>query len=453
LLTHRMIVDWMPFEPVSLNYPVGSHILMADLALLTGIPLHVIFKFLVPTFGIITTAQIYWFSIRISGHRELALYASIAYAFLAILGSINYYSWGGLPNLIGMSFFLECLIVVTEKNFSAREICLFGLMFCAIFFTHHHVMITSGAVFACLWVIYQFRPADRERARMIFRGLLAAAVLGSFYMVPFLLKLPTLGGTSALSSGETVIPLALNFGGLGDYFTELTLLGAALYAAQRLLNGKDRFDSLLLFTVASLAGLFVFFEYIYRAIALLCCGKDAAAFTPSRFLTDMAGFLAILAGYSVFFLRRRLPLNTSLTVSLASAAMLYLGWSNLWFWRGLYEQRTSPERFQALQWIGGNLPDNVIVLTDDAFANYISWRRSLNTPIPISEPASRSNWLNSREIVKQLQSGNPSEEARKWIIVSVGDPTTSTQASDILWHSASGKESVYLQSKKPAAGG
>jgi hypothetical protein len=45
LLTHGMISDWLPFENARLNYPVGSHVLLAEFSFLTGLPIHTVFKF------------------------------------------------------------------------------------------------------------------------------------------------------------------------------------------------------------------------------------------------------------------------------------------------------------------------------------------------------------------------------------------------------------------------
>ena len=74
-----MIYDWEPFENTSLNYPVGSHFLIAVLATLTQLPLHTVFKLLIPLLGILTTAQIYLFSLQVAKNKEVAIYSALAY--------------------------------------------------------------------------------------------------------------------------------------------------------------------------------------------------------------------------------------------------------------------------------------------------------------------------------------------------------------------------------------
>jgi hypothetical protein len=36
--------DWLPFEPIKVNYPLGTHFLLAETARFTGLPVHVVFK-------------------------------------------------------------------------------------------------------------------------------------------------------------------------------------------------------------------------------------------------------------------------------------------------------------------------------------------------------------------------------------------------------------------------
>jgi hypothetical protein len=105
----------------------------------------------------------------------------------------------------------------------------------------------------------------------------------------------------------------------------------------------------------------------------------------------------------------------------------------------------SRDRFQALEWIGNNLPDNTIVLTNEAFANYIAWRRTLYTPVPVSEPSPWARRLSSEEIAQRRLSGEPSDETGKWNIVAVGPPSSTSSTDKILWQSRSGLEAVILR--------
>src|SRR5204863_5520077 len=98
--------DWLPFETVKLNYPVGSHILIAETARLTRIPVYIVFKSLFPVLASLTTLSMYCLALRLLGNRHAAWCGAVAYSFFAVWGSLDYYRWGGLPNLLGMLFLL-----------------------------------------------------------------------------------------------------------------------------------------------------------------------------------------------------------------------------------------------------------------------------------------------------------------------------------------------------------
>jgi hypothetical protein len=445
ILAGGMIFDWQPFELSKLNYPVGSHVLLAELNLLTGVPLHTIFKFLIPIFGAITTAQIFFLTARISGPRELALYSCMAYGLLAVWGSIDYYRWGGLPNLIAMSFFLECLIILTEKEVTFRESALFGLLFVAIFFTHHHVMITAGITCVAVWIFYYVHNRDRQKAKVIFQGLLISLILGAFYIVPYVIKIRMLSNTSVLTFAEGYISFETIYRVFGVNYSRLICLGVALYVLQILRKRENRFDPLLFVVILTLTTLFVFFEYVYRIASIALYGSDRTAFTPSRFATDLVYFLAVFAGYGVYFIRRRLPLGSPVGVSLAAVVLLLLSYSNFDEWTELFAPSMPSDRFLALEWISKHLPANTIVLTDDPYAAYITWRRTLNTPMPVSEPAPWARRLSSAEIADIRLSGKASEETLNWKIVAVGSPASAAGSDVVLWKTPSGLESVILR--------
>ncbi|MEW9805688.1 hypothetical protein ABUE31_06820 [Mesorhizobium sp. ZMM04-5] len=446
LTAQGMIYDWLPFEAAGLNYPVGSHLLIAEFSLATGLPPHTVFKFLVPLFGAITTAQIFVFTLRVSGHRELALYAAASYGLLAVLGSIDYYRWGGLPNLIGMSFFLECLIVSTERRPGMRDVALFGLLFTAIFFTHHHVMVTAGLTFAAMFAVCLLRREEHARARLILGGLLTSLAIGCFYIVPYALKATGLGDTSIFRFEETFISFDSFRHGLGHIFSTLAALGLATWLVLWGLRRQDvRFDLALWVPLVTIASLFVIFAYAVRAITLSLYGTAYAVFTPSRFQTDLVYFLAVFAGYIVFAARRSVPIPVSAGVSVASLALLYLAFENRERWNVLYEPNMPYERYMALDWISKNTPPNTIVLSNDPAAAYVSWRRTLNTPIPISEPRPKRG-LTSKDIVRLRTSKDASAEARTWQLVAVAPLSTAGPGDEVLWANFE-REAVILKKR------
>ncbi len=55
--TQHAIHDYLPFDSVALNYPTGSHTLLVVLSAITRLPLHTVFKDLIPLLGVLSTAR------------------------------------------------------------------------------------------------------------------------------------------------------------------------------------------------------------------------------------------------------------------------------------------------------------------------------------------------------------------------------------------------------------
>jgi hypothetical protein len=178
--------------------------------------------------------------------------------------------------------------------------------------------------------------------------------------------------------------------------------------------------------------LFVIFAYVVYAITLSTYGTAYAVFTPSRFQTDLVYFLSVFAGYVFFAARQRVPIPDWAGVSLASLALLYLAFENRERWNSLYEPNMPYERYVALNWISKNTPAKTIVLSRDPAAAYVAWRRTLNTPIPISEPRRRGG-LSSRDIVRSRVLGDASAEARAWQLVRVAPLSIIGHDDEVLW--------------------
>ena len=67
--------------------------------------------------------------------------------------------------------------------------------------------------------------------------------------------------------------------------------------------------------------------------------------------------------------------------------LLGLGTSVLGTWRDIATMPDVPEDFvAACGWIKGNTPADAIVANVETWTSYLTWRRTILTPIPISEP-------------------------------------------------------------------
>src|SRR5580700_1421910 len=197
-----MIYDWTPFENVPLNYPLGSHFLLVLISRLSGLPLHRVFQMLIPLIGVITTAEVYLLCLRFRLNEEIATFSALAYGFWAAYGSIDYYRWGGLPNALAMTFLLAIIALVTAPARTWRHVGLVALFFAAICFAHHHVMITSGIILGVL-SLYFFFSNRKGAAVAILIGVSGGVLLGSFYLLPYLLKAASLSSTDVFRFNES----------------------------------------------------------------------------------------------------------------------------------------------------------------------------------------------------------------------------------------------------------
>ncbi|MBI3740523.1 MAG: hypothetical protein HY257_02050, partial [Chloroflexi bacterium] len=95
--------DWTPFETIAVNYTLGGHAFIAQISELAGIPLHRAFALIMVALAGMSTALVYVIGKNFFGRDSLARASAFAYAFIANLGSLDYYRWGGLPNETAMT--------------------------------------------------------------------------------------------------------------------------------------------------------------------------------------------------------------------------------------------------------------------------------------------------------------------------------------------------------------
>ncbi len=194
-LTQHAIDNWLPFENVALDYPTGSHTLVVVLAALAGLPLHTVFKDLIPLLGILSTAQVYVLGRRCMGDESIALYSAAGYGLLAWYGSIDYFRWSGLPNELAMLFFIAMLSLWLEALGARVRIALMALLYAAVILVHHHVMLASGLIILGLL-------ATRGR-RVLAWSIAIAILLDLFFLVPYAFHIGIFHSTSVLSDTES----------------------------------------------------------------------------------------------------------------------------------------------------------------------------------------------------------------------------------------------------------
>ncbi|HUB26377.1 MAG TPA: hypothetical protein VL992_13195 [Tepidisphaeraceae bacterium] len=426
-IAHHAISDWTPFESVALNYPTGSHTLVAVLSTITGLPVHTIFKDLIPFLGIWMTGQVFLLARRSGLAESAALFAALAYGLWSDFGSINYYGWGGLPNEIGMLFFLSMLTAWLESRTAVMSI-----QWAALILSHHHVMLTSAAIAAVTlaW------PGKIDRRRIVVAGV-SAAIIDTFFLVPYAAKISTLASTHVLHSGENRLDL---FGyvlpSMGLAFLIVSAAGIVIAIRQR---RSIPTHPIAMIAVLTLTALYFICEYLVPLFT------GSTILTPSRFPTDMACFLALFAGCAAEIVQQKLRLPTAIVIvlTLLIALTLLPTWRSEWKGQG-----EMPDYLAACQWINQNTPPATYVISDASINSidnqlswipYLTWRRGAYTPLPDSEPLEGIPHPRDRAQMLIAQ-GGPSSDP---VVAIVG--TTNLGDLPVLWSSESGIRVVRIR--------
>ncbi|MBI3741916.1 MAG: hypothetical protein HY257_09200 [Chloroflexi bacterium] len=207
------------------------------------------------------------------GRDSLARASAFAYAFIANLGSLDYYRWGGLPNETAMTLLLTAFALVWCAHGRASGIFA-AITFASIYFVHHHSMLVvfllAASIISALWFTAQ--RADARRFAAIFALSLGIA---SFWLVPYALRIGKLSET--LVTGFWIffvrpweIPTEL-----GVVFTLLIIPGLIALARDW---SRWRATRVLIWEVWTgvLLAAFFFLEYVYRALTKLLTGNAVA---------------------------------------------------------------------------------------------------------------------------------------------------------------------------------
>jgi hypothetical protein len=427
-LTEHAMTNWMPFDAIALNYPTGSHTLIAIMSTLTGLPLHTVYKDLIPLLGVLTTAQIYLFALRVTGDGPAALYAASAYGLWAGEGSVNYYLWGGLPNELGMLFFLALLTAWLEDWPWTKRAAVMSIELAGIILVHHHVLLVSGAVMAAALVVTRW-PARR----VMVAAIAGAVVLDAFFVVPYVSRAMTLASTHAWRLGEPQLRLMGKAGDMGYAYLAAAAVGVGVW----LRRGRRGCNAIVICACVALVEMFIAFEYIWPMRLAAAGLRRSTAFLPSRFLNDLNYFLAVFAGLAIAFVQRRWRLARWTVM----AAMVLIG-ATLWpYWRQMAAgPGVSPDFLAACQWIERDTSPDTIALSDNGWSLYLSWRRGWRVPASDSDPVDdlRPQVPHIRWIMEGLI---PPDSPEMKIVQIVSGKVAGLP---VLWRGESGLEVVQL---------
>ncbi len=121
--------------------------------------------------------------------------------------------------------------------------------------------------------------------------------------------------------------------------------------------------------------------------------------------------------------------------------LLGLGTSVLGTWRDIATMPDVPEDFvAACGWIKGNTPADAIVANVETWTSYLTWRRTILTPIPISEPI-RDPQARALHLMGVFSGKEPAEAGLYVVqIVRGGD----YDPSGVLWKDETGLMVIQL---------
>jgi len=434
---HARIADLAPYEAITLNYPLGSHLLVAWIADLGGVPVHAVFKLALVWLGTLTCAQVFALATAATGDEEAGVYAAGAIGLLAALGGFDYYRWGGLPNLAGMYLFLALLtrLAARPREGALTRALAAGVLFVAIALVHHHVMIAAGLCLAVCAAHAWWSGRERPLARDIAAGLAAAAVLGAPYFVAYLGRARGLGRTGIGGFEEPLTNLVADVGEIGLVFTFAAVMGA-LFAgggpARRALGG------LVAPSLVTLLVVYVALKHGVAAVTLLLGGRPLALFTPSRFLTDAVPLLAVFAG--LFFAETRHRLGATPARTLAVIVLAFpLG---LPLYGRLFSDEVGPVARAAYAWVRQHAEPTAGLVDSRIHGTYLARRASSAMPLPISEYVEDARNLKTLQAI--AAGARPASDFGRVYVISRGSEFQHLGGREV-WRDPSGLRILKLE--------
>lgn len=422
--------DWLPYEDMPLNYPIGVHLVQALVQWLVGVRPHVFFDLMIVLFTLLTGLQLFSLAARATRDRFIGCYAALAYLFLANWGSLHYVMWSGLPNLIGMYLFLGLLTWIVreqgEPTVRRRWVAGFVAYFLAICFVHHHVMVTAGLCLAWSAMMSWFLR-EREQAKRIVIGLVASGLAGAPYFGMYIARSVSLTSTRIGSYMEATldgwgIASKIGFG----------FAGAAIVGIYLAFRNRQHISAVVTQSLVAMIGLYVLVDYVVRILSQGLFEEEISPFTPSRFITDAVTLLSVFAG--VFFrtmqaerVQARIPL----------VAMILAGFwiFNRGTYRDTFRPAVSPTRAAMYEWIRTNTPPDTVVLDSDWHATYLTQRMTSGFPLPTSEYSALAA---NRMRLQQVADGKQAPESIGRPIVTVVTRGKKQPRGKQLWRGPGG---------------
>jgi hypothetical protein len=436
----RAVHDWMPFENMPLNYPIGSHLFLALTQWLTGVRPHLFFELMVVVFTLLSGLQMYSLATRATQDKQVGCYAALTYLFLGNLGSLHYAIWSGLPNLIGMYLFLGLLCALTvDEQSRLRATAVFVVYFLAACFVHHHVMVTAGLCLGwtavVLWV-----TGDKTQAKRIVTGLVASAVIGSPYFLMYLFRTVGLANTGIGDYMEDMKDAWSIAQDVGLGFAACVLAGAYLY-----FRNREQVSQIVLQPLVAMLALYVLVEFVFRTASIVLFHHEMAPFTPSRWITDAVTLLSVFGG---IFFRNMQGTRESNRYPIAAIILTGFFVFNRGTYRDTFGEEVSKDRRVTYEWIRKNASRDAVLIDPDLHATYMTRRMSSSFPLPTSEYSALAI---HRQLLEDIASGRQQPDRAERPVLAVIDPGVRAPAGAVLFEHPSGIRVIETFAPKPVA--
>lgn len=380
-LQHGIPWTLRPFDDVAVNYPWGTHLAVIGQQRMADGTHHVAFAAQNSVLcGVGSVLAVAGLTSRLAGSALPGAVAGAVYGGLMHFGSADYQTWGGLPNQAAMMVFLAGFTLWSSPLGKRDGVVGVGLVG-ASFVMHHHVMLVALASMGMHAAIVFTSSRDAVVLRNHVRDVVMTILAGGIVTVPLLTRVGGVGSSRMLHFKESF-----------QWFTSWSdspgipglIAGVVGICVVARLPQRDRFLPALSM-LAALALSFSVLGGMWRVFMRTANGEPAVAMTPSRFLTDSAYPLAVLAGCALVGAGRR-----SLVIA-ALAIPIVVG--EQWMWMKARDDEKVPSQAvidSALE-LGERLPGDAFVVGQfhgHAVGAYLFAREVHDLPRPVSEPPS-----------------------------------------------------------------
>ena len=386
-----------PYEPIPINYPIGSHIILASFSIISEIMVHIVFKYLMLIFGVLSVCAVYVLGELVFKKKTIALYCMFSYGLLPFLGGLGYYGWGGLPNEVAMFFLLGIVIVFLRETNELKKTLMCGILASGVILVHHLSVLALLAIFLTFGTITSLAQRGVSPDLKSFGKFLTLAILfSSFYLFSVILRVSEVQQTTVFNFWEDFRFIVRWTFSIGVFFTFFSVIGigkTVLSASKEHL----REEKFVLAWIASLLLAFTMTDRVFRFIKFFqTASLYTVAFVPSRFMTDMIYPLSVFSGMGLFLTVRKLQGFVKQNVNSFSVQKIVLlvffvaiiSESFFFVQQEISFARSSELEFDAINWIKDNTPESALIINEGRegiWIPYLTDREVTKTFLPNSE--------------------------------------------------------------------